>query len=60
MTEAKQQVAQAQDGAAIDMPAGPSGSGWLLPDSTANPPLAWVAADLLAQAEHNPICRRFA
>jgi len=51
VTEAKQQVAQAQDGAAIDMPAGPS-EVMVVADSTANP--AWVAADLLAQAEHNP------
>ncbi len=44
------QLAQMQ-GTAIDMPAGPS-EVCVLADHTANP--AWVAADLLSQAEHGP------
>jgi len=50
VTEAKQQVAQAS-AAAIDMPAGPS-EVLVIADSGANP--AFVAADLLSQAEHGP------
>ncbi|MCC7633464.1 histidinol dehydrogenase [Stenotrophomonas rhizophila] len=50
VTEAKQQVAR--DGAAaIDMPAGPS-EVLVIADAGANP--AFVAADLLSQAEHGP------
>ena len=50
VTEAKQQVAQ--DGmVAIDMPAGPS-EVLVIADAGANP--AFVAADLLSQAEHGP------
>jgi histidinol dehydrogenase len=50
VTEAKQQVAQ--DGAAaVDMPAGPS-EVLVIADAGANP--AFVAADLLSQAEHGP------
>ncbi|MDD3289174.1 MAG: histidinol dehydrogenase, partial [Alphaproteobacteria bacterium] len=49
VTQAKQLVAQEPDGAAIDMPAGPS-EVMVIADAAANP--AWVAADLLAQAEH--------
>jgi len=50
VTEAKQQVAQ--DGAAaIDMPAGPS-EVLVIADAGAIP--AFVAADLLSQAEHGP------
>ena len=50
VTEAKQQVAQ--DGAAaIDMPAGPS-EVLVIADAGANS--AFVAADLLSQAEHGP------
>lgn len=49
VTEAKQQVSQMPGGAAIDMPAGPS-EVLVLADSEANP--AFVAADLLSQAEH--------
>ena len=50
VTEAKQQVAQ--DGAAaIDMPAGPS-EVLVIADAGAN--AAFVAADLLSQAEHGP------
>ena len=51
VTEAKQQVSQDAQGAQIDMPAGPS-EVLVLADSSANP--AFVAADLLSQAEHGP------
>ena len=51
VTEAKQQVSQRADGAAIDMPAGPS-EVLVLADEFANP--EFVAADLLSQAEHGP------
>jgi histidinol dehydrogenase len=51
VTEAKQQVSQNVDGAAIDMPAGPS-EVLVIADPSANP--AFVAADLLSQAEHGP------
>jgi histidinol dehydrogenase len=49
VTEAKQQVSRDVTGAMIDMPAGPS-EVLVLADSSANP--AFVAADLLSQAEH--------
>lgn len=49
VTEAKAQVAADPQGAAIDMPAGPS-EVLVVADCEANP--AFVAADLLAQAEH--------
>lgn len=49
VTAAKQQVSQDAAGAAIDMPAGPSEL-LVIADDTANP--AFVAADLLSQAEH--------
>lgn len=49
VTEAKQQVSQMAGGAAIDMPAGPS-EVLVIADNQANP--AFVAADLLSQAEH--------
>ncbi|MEJ7848202.1 MAG: histidinol dehydrogenase [Pyrinomonadaceae bacterium] len=49
VTEAKQQISKA--GAAIDMPAGPSEVA-VLADRTSIP--AFVAADLLSQAEHGP------
>lgn len=49
VTEAKQQVSQPPQGAAIDMPAGPS-EVLVLADEFANP--AFVASDLLSQAEH--------
>lgn len=49
VTEAKRQVSQRLDGAAIDMPAGPS-EVLVIADSSANP--AFIAADLLSQAEH--------
>jgi histidinol dehydrogenase len=48
--EAKRQAAQRPGGLAIDMPAGPS-EVLVIADRHANP--AWVAADLLAQAEHD-------
>ncbi len=49
VTAAKQLVSGDPSGAAIDMPAGPS-EVLVIADATANP--AFVAADLLAQAEH--------
>lgn len=51
VTEAKQQVARDAGGAAIDLPAGPS-EVLIIADHRANP--AFVAADLLSQAEHGP------
>lgn len=51
VTEAKRQISQRLDGAAIDMPAGPS-EVLVIADSSANP--AFIAADLLSQAEHGP------
>lgn len=51
VTEAKRQVSQSINGAAIDMPAGPS-EVLVIADSQANP--AFIAADLLSQAEHGP------
>ena len=51
VTEAKRQVSQRLDGAAIDMPAGPS-EVLVIADAGANP--AFVASDLLSQAEHGP------
>jgi histidinol dehydrogenase len=51
VTDAKSLVALDPDGAAIDMPAGPS-EVMIVADDYANP--AFVAADLLAQAEHGP------
>jgi histidinol dehydrogenase len=50
VTAAKQFVAQDADGAALDMPAGPS-EVLVVADETARP--TFVAADLLAQAEHS-------
>lgn len=49
VTEAKQQVSRDPQGAAIDMPAGPS-EVLVIADDSANP--MFVAADLLSQAEH--------
>ncbi len=49
VTEAKAQVSSDPAGAAIDMPAGPS-EVLIIADSAARP--AFVAADLLSQAEH--------
>ena len=51
VTEAKLQVSSDPSGAAIDMPAGPS-EVLVIADDSANP--AFVAADLLSQAEHGP------
>jgi histidinol dehydrogenase len=51
VTEAKQQVSQDPNGAAIDLPAGPS-EVLVIADAEANPEhIAW---DLLSQAEHGP------
>ncbi|QBY03068.1 histidinol dehydrogenase [Thalassotalea sp. HSM 43] len=49
VTEAKSQLSQQVPGFAIDMPAGPSEL-LVIADDSANP--AYVAADLLSQAEH--------
>lgn len=51
VTEAKRQVSQSLQGAAIDMPAGPS-EVLVIADADADP--AFIAADLLSQAEHGP------
>ncbi len=51
VTESKRQVSGRPDGAAIDMPAGPS-EVLVIADAKANPD--FVAADLLSQAEHGP------
>jgi histidinol dehydrogenase len=51
VTEAKLQVSGDPEGAAIDMPAGPS-EVLVIADAQAYPP--FVAADLLSQAEHGP------
>jgi len=51
VTEAKRQVSQRLDGAAIDMPAGPS-EVLVIADEGATP--GFVASDLLSQAEHGP------
>lgn len=51
VTEAKQQVSTDPDGAAIDMPAGPSE---VLVIADAGADAEFVAADLLSQAEHGP------
>jgi histidinol dehydrogenase len=49
VTEAKRQVSADPDGAATDLPAGPSEL-LVVADASAEP--EWLAADLLAQAEH--------
>jgi len=51
VTEAKRQVSMDFNGAAMDMPAGPS-EVLVIADATAN--AAYIAADLLSQAEHGP------
>jgi histidinol dehydrogenase len=51
VTAAKQLVANDPEGAALDLPAGPS-EVLVIADDAANP--TFVAADLLAQAEHDP------
>jgi len=52
VTAAKQLVAGDPAGAALDLPAGPS-EVLVIADESADP--AFVAADLLAQAEHDPL-----
>ncbi len=52
VTEAKMQVSYDPQGAAIDMPAGPS-EVCVIVDDTTNP--AFAAADLLSQAEHDAL-----
>ena len=52
VTAAKQIVAEDPQGAALDLPAGPS-EVLVIADDSADP--AFVAADLLAQAEHDPL-----
>jgi histidinol dehydrogenase len=52
VTAAKQCVAADPEGAALDLPAGPS-EVLVIADETADP--SFVAADLLAQAEHDPL-----
>lgn len=52
VTAAKQIVAEDPAGAALDLPAGPS-EVLVIADESANPD--FVAADLLAQAEHDPL-----
>jgi histidinol dehydrogenase len=49
VAEAKRQAAEDPEGAALDLPAGPS-EVFVIADDSANP--VFVAADLLAQAEH--------
>lgn len=51
VTEAKLQIMSSAQGVAIDLPAGPSEL-LVIADESANP--AFVAADLLSQAEHGP------
>jgi histidinol dehydrogenase len=51
VTEAKQQVSMDPDGAAIDLPAGPSEVVVIADDSADATAIAW---DLLSQAEHGP------
>jgi histidinol dehydrogenase len=52
VTAAKQVVAEDPSGAALDLPAGPS-EVMVIADDTARP--EFVGADLLAQAEHDPL-----
>lgn len=51
VTEAKRLVAESADGAAMDLPAGPS-EVMVIADESADP--VFVAIDLLSQAEHGP------
>ncbi|TVQ29146.1 MAG: histidinol dehydrogenase [Wenzhouxiangella sp.] len=51
VTEAKRLVSESADGAAMDLPAGPS-EVMVIADDSANP--EFVAIDLLSQAEHGP------
>jgi histidinol dehydrogenase len=52
VTAAKKIVSESSDGAALDMPAGPS-EVCVIVDSTSNP--VFAASDLLSQAEHDPL-----
>jgi histidinol dehydrogenase len=54
VAQAKAQIAMEMGGPAIDLPAGPS-EVLVLADEDANP--AFVAADLLSQAEHDPLAQ---
>ncbi len=54
VTTAKQLVAQEAGGPAMDMPAGPS-EVMVMADEGADP--AFIAADLLSQAEHDPMAQ---
>jgi histidinol dehydrogenase len=54
VTAAKQLAAADPEGAALDLPAGPS-EVLVIADDAADP--AFVAADLLAQAEHDPLAQ---
>ncbi len=54
VAEAKAQISAAMGGPAIDLPAGPS-EALVLADDNASP--VFVAADLLAQAEHDPLAQ---
>ncbi len=54
VAQAKAQVSAAIGGPAIDLPAGPS-EAMVLADDKANP--VFVAADLLSQAEHDPMAQ---
>ncbi|MEE4297694.1 MAG: histidinol dehydrogenase [Wenzhouxiangella sp.] len=56
VTEAKRQVAESADGAAQDLPAGPS-EVLVIADESANPD--FVAMDLLSQSEHGPDSQAF-
>ncbi len=51
VAEAKRQVSETADGAAMDLPAGPS-EVMVIADDSANP--EFIAIDLLSQAEHGP------
>ncbi len=56
VTEAKRQLAERADGAAMDLPAGPS-EVLVVADDSANP--EFIAIDLLSQAEHGPDSQAF-
>ena len=56
VTEAKRQLAERADGAAMDLPAGPS-EVLVIADESANP--EFIAIDLLSQAEHGPDSQAF-
>ncbi len=56
VAEAKRQVSESADGAAQDLPAGPS-EVLVIADDAANP--AFVAMDLLSQSEHGPDSQAF-